>query len=100
MAKKKTDSRELENLSFEEAIEALGSIVQEIETGQVPLQESLKQYEKGMALIGHCRDILQGAEKKIEEIDSRGAKAAGEELEPDEEDAAEEEEQEEQEGLF
>jgi len=32
------------------------------------LQDSLDQYEKGMALIKHCRDILQKAEKRIEKI--------------------------------
>lgn len=69
MAKKKTDKQsELETVSFERAIEELTSIVDKIETGQVPLQQSLEQYEKGMGLIKHCRGILLDAEKRIEEI--------------------------------
>ncbi len=55
-------------LSFEEAIKELTNIVGKIEQGQIPLQDSLQQYERGMALIKHCRTILQKAEKRIEKI--------------------------------
>ncbi len=55
-------------LSFEQAIKELTGIVSKIEQGEIPLQDSLTQYEKGMALIKHCRDILQKAEKRIETI--------------------------------
>jgi len=68
MAKKQNEQNPLEKLTFEQAIEALGSIVQKIETGQVPLQESLRQYEQGMGLIQHCRKILLDAEKRIDMI--------------------------------
>jgi len=67
MAKGKQKS-DIEKLSFEEAIKELTSIVGKIEQGQIPLQDSLEQYEKGMALIKHCRAILQKAEKRIEKI--------------------------------
>ncbi|MHC4476220.1 MAG: exodeoxyribonuclease VII small subunit [Planctomycetota bacterium] len=55
-------------LSFEEAIKELTGIVTEVEQGQIPLADSLQQYERGMALIKHCRTILQEAEKRIEKI--------------------------------
>jgi len=55
-------------MSFEEAIKELGGIVGEIEQGEIPLQDSLSQYERGMALIKHCREILQKAEQRIEKI--------------------------------
>jgi len=55
-------------LSFEQAIKELTSIVSRIEQGQIPLQDSLEQYERGMTLIKHCRGILQEAEKRIEKI--------------------------------
>jgi len=67
MAKGKQKS-DVEKLTFEEAIKELTSIVGKIEQGQIPLQDSLEQYEKGMALIKHCRGILQKAEKRIEKI--------------------------------
>jgi len=55
-------------MTFEQAIKELTDIVGKIEQGQIPLQDSLKQYERGMALIKHCRGILQKAEKRIEKI--------------------------------
>ncbi len=65
-SEKKTDE-----LSFEQAIDQLNQIVSRIEMGQVPLQESLEQYEKGMKLIRYCRGILQDAEKRIEMISAQ-----------------------------
>jgi exodeoxyribonuclease VII small subunit len=63
--KQKTD---IDKLSFEEAIKELTNIVGKIEQGQIPLQDSLEQYEKGMALIKQCRTILHKAEERIEKI--------------------------------
>ena len=62
---KKTD---ISNLNFEQAIKELTGIVNKIEQGEVPLQESLEQYERGMSLIQHCRTILKKAEERIEKI--------------------------------
>lgn len=67
MAKNEKKS-DISKMSFEGAIKELGGIVQDIEQGEIPLQDSLEQYEKGMALIKHCKDILQKAEKRIEKI--------------------------------
>ena len=68
----KEEKTDIGKLSFEEAIKALTQIVEKIETGEVPLQTSIEQYEKGMALIKHCRGILQAAEKKIEKVSQEG----------------------------
>jgi exodeoxyribonuclease VII small subunit len=68
MAKKKNSDRDLDELNFESAIKSLTDIVEKIEQGQIPLQDSLEQYEKGMNLIKHCRGILQQAEKRIVDI--------------------------------
>lgn len=86
MAKKQTDTNPFENMTFEQAIETLSGIVQKIETGQVPLQESLRQYEQGMGLIQHCRKILLDAEKRIEMIGENQPSAAPS-VAPDPEDA-------------
>jgi exodeoxyribonuclease VII small subunit len=59
---------DIDKMSFEEAIKELTTIVGSIEQGQIPLETSLKQYERGMDLIKHCRSILQQAEKRIEKI--------------------------------
>jgi exodeoxyribonuclease VII small subunit len=58
----------IENVTFEQAIKELTEIVSKIEQGQISLQDSLEQYEKGMALIKKCRQILSNAEKRIEKI--------------------------------
>lgn len=63
--------KKADELSFEQAIDQLNQIVSRIEMGQVPLQESLEQYEKGMKLIRYCRGILQDAEKRIEMISTK-----------------------------
>ena len=65
---KNEKKNEIGKLSFEAAIKELTGIVGKIEQGEIPLQDSLSQYEKGMALIKHCREILQKAEKRIEKI--------------------------------
>jgi len=64
----KKQKDDLGELSFEESIKELTNIVGKIEQGQIPLQDSLQQYERGMALIKHCRTILNMAEKRIEKI--------------------------------
>lgn len=68
---KKTD---ITKMSFEDAIKELTTIVSSIEQGQIPLETSLKQYERGMDLIKQCRTILQQAEKRIEKIGENAEK--------------------------
>ncbi len=64
----KRQKTDVDKLSFEDAIKELTDIVGKIEQGEIPLQDSLEQYEKGMALIKQCRTILQKAEERIEKI--------------------------------
>jgi exodeoxyribonuclease VII small subunit len=62
----------INKLNFEDSLKALGEIVNKIEAGQTPLKTSIEQYERGMALIKHCRGILRSAEKRIEKISAAG----------------------------
>ena len=64
----KDKKNDINQLTFEQAITELTNIVGEIEQGQIPLADSLGQYEAGMALIKHCRSLLGRAEKRIEKI--------------------------------
>ena len=65
----KTDKQnDIGKMSFEKTIAELESIVSKIEQGQIPLNDCLEQYERGMALIKHCRGMLEKAEKQIEKI--------------------------------
>ena len=92
MAEKKRKD-DISKLNFEDSIRQLKAIVEQIEQGEIPLQDSLDQYEKGMTLIKHCRTILQQAEERIEKISKEEAAAeSGEKTaapEVDEEDADE-----------
>lgn len=65
---KNEKKNDISNLSFEQAIKELTGIVEKIEQGEIPLENSLQQYERGMVLIQHCRTTLEKAEKRIEKI--------------------------------
>src|SRR3954447_15224615 len=75
----------LSPLSFETAIQRLGQIVENLEEGDQPLEESIALFEEGMALAKSSQDILDRAERRIEEllgVDSQG-KPMVREIEPD-----------------
>jgi exodeoxyribonuclease VII small subunit len=50
---------------FETAMSELEGIVHELETGDLPLEEALKAFEKGMKLVRFCSGKLEEAEKKV-----------------------------------
>ena len=51
--------------SFEAALKELEAIVQAMEAGEAPLEESLTAYERGLALLKHCQDTLTSAERRL-----------------------------------
>ena len=55
-------------LSFEEAMRELESVVGKLESGDVPLEDSIKLYERGAALKEHCQKKLAEAEEKVAQI--------------------------------
>ena len=55
-------------LSFETALSKLESIVESMETGEVPLAELLAKFEEGNKLLKHCEGRLKEAELKIEQL--------------------------------
>ena len=54
--------------SFEHAIQRLGEIVESLEDGEQPLEESIALFEEGMALARNSQEILDRAERRIEEL--------------------------------
>ena len=58
----------LEKMSFEDAMKALEEVVGRLESGDVPLEESIKLYERGAALKAHCQSKLAQAEEKVAQI--------------------------------
>ena len=74
-------NEDVKALSFEQALEALEKIVEDLERGEVPLDQSIRSYERGEALKAHCARLLKAAEDKVEKIRlSRDGKPVG--LEP------------------
>ena len=65
-------------LSFEDALARLEQVVRRLESGDVPLDESIDLYEQGERLRRHCQDRLDAAQARIERIvtDAEG-KATG-----------------------
>jgi exodeoxyribonuclease VII small subunit len=55
-------------LSFEQHLETLEQIVEELEGGELTLDEALERYERGVAAHGECLKILDAAEKRIETL--------------------------------
>ena len=53
-------------LSFEGALEQLETTVGRLEEGEMPLEEALELFEKGVALSRQCTETLEAAEKRIE----------------------------------
>ncbi|MBN1124411.1 MAG: exodeoxyribonuclease VII small subunit [Sedimentisphaerales bacterium] len=74
MGKQKKTNNNIEKLDFEQAITALTEVVEQIEDGEIPLADSIDKYERGMALIKRCRQILTDAEKRIDKISTDNEK--------------------------
>lgn len=58
----------VETLSFEDAMKELETVVGQLESGDVPLDSSIKLYERGAALKEHCQKKLAEAEEKVAKI--------------------------------
>lgn len=63
-----TDAPDIAQLPFEKALLELEQIVQKLERGDVPLEESIAIYERGEVLKAHCEKLLKAAEMKVEKI--------------------------------
>jgi exodeoxyribonuclease VII small subunit len=56
------------DLSFEDALQRLEAIVSKLESGQAPLEESIKLYEEGALLKAHCENRLRAAQLRVDKI--------------------------------
>ncbi|MDC7785438.1 exodeoxyribonuclease VII small subunit [Rhodoplanes sp. TEM] len=66
MAEKKL--ADVATLGFERALEELEGIVERLESGNVPLEESVAIYERGEALKRRCEELLSQAEARVQKI--------------------------------
>ena len=82
MAKKK---------SFEDSMAELEQIIEELETGELSLEESIERYERAYKAVKTCRDMLSTAERKIQLlVETEEGKLEEEPLDPSDEDTGDE----------
>ena len=70
--------------SFEEALKDLEAIIENLETGDVPLSDLVDQYEQGTSLLKICHERLNEAELKIEKLREKSDQPVFENFDPDE----------------
>jgi exodeoxyribonuclease VII small subunit len=75
-------------LDFEQSLAELESLVERLEHGDLPLEEALKTFERGVALTRHCQAALQAAQQKVEILLKRGEQSVVEPFADDEGDDA------------
>lgn len=63
---------DITKLSYEAAYQQLEALVAQMESGALPLEESVKLYERGQRLSAHCQALLEDAELKIKMVDESG----------------------------
>jgi exodeoxyribonuclease VII small subunit len=72
------------NLSFEEALGKLESIVETMEGGELPLEQLLARYEEGTQLVKFCQEKLDAAELRLQQLEPRAVvESTAGPLEPD-----------------
>ncbi|MDJ0739843.1 MAG: exodeoxyribonuclease VII small subunit [Gammaproteobacteria bacterium] len=69
--------------SFEESLGELEALVEQMETGELSLEQSLAAFERGIALTRSCQQALQAAEQKVEVLTARTPDAATEPFDDD-----------------
>jgi exodeoxyribonuclease VII small subunit len=71
------------SVNFEKALAELEKLVGEMEQGNLSLEESLKRFEKGIALTSDCQQALQKAELKVQELVEKNGKLLEKDFEVD-----------------
>jgi exodeoxyribonuclease VII small subunit len=66
-------NRPLDQLTFEQAFEELNTIVQQLESGELALEESVTLYQRGRTLSAHCQSLLDRAELRVNQLNDDGS---------------------------
>ena len=67
-ASPKKSEKPIEELSYEEALTELEGIVESLEGEQSPLEDSMKLFERGQALVARCGSLLESAQLKVQKL--------------------------------
>ncbi len=61
-----------DTLDFEAALRELEALVARLEEGELSLEASLHEFERGMALTRRCQQLLEQAEQRVQQLTERG----------------------------
>lgn len=67
-ASTKKSEKPVEELTYEEALTELEGVVESLEGEQNPLEDSMKLFERGQALVAHCGSLLESAQLKVQKL--------------------------------
>ena len=73
---------------FEQALDELEKLVQRLERGDLPLDEALRSFERGVELTRHCQTALKSAQQRVEILTRRGGRMEPEPFTPPEDEQA------------
>jgi len=68
MAKTKNAPKPIEELNYEEALAELEGIVEALESDQNPLDDAMRLFERGQALVRRCGALLEAAQLKVQNL--------------------------------
>ena len=77
-------SKKNKALDFEQALSELEAVVERLEHGELPLEDALKQFERGIELARSCQTSLKEAEQRVEILLRKAPDAEPEPFEGDE----------------
>jgi len=66
VTKAKTSGNKTDTLSFEQALARLNTLVEKLESGKLPLEESVAAFEEGVKLTRRCEALLDSAEQRLQ----------------------------------
>jgi len=75
MAQKKPEKTDNTLADFEKSLTELEGLVEQLETGDISLDESLKKFERGVQLARQCQQVLKSAELRVEQLMERDGTA-------------------------
>ncbi|HRN74408.1 exodeoxyribonuclease VII small subunit [Ottowia sp.] len=69
---RKTNASPAQPASYGDAVQQLEQLIAGLESGQLPLEDLLGQYQRGTELLRYCRDRLQAVEDQVKVLDEEG----------------------------
>ena len=72
-AKKKEDNQEEKKLTVEEAFMQIESKIQALDSDEISLEDSFKEYQEGMKLLKYCHGAIEEVEQKVQKIAEDGS---------------------------